>query len=79
MLAVDASTPTQRDARFRQELRGRATDLKPAALALVPLNCFTELKRPNMTGVDSYLLAKRGMELRACGCDRSAEERRRLG
>lgn len=31
-------------------------------MALVPLNYFTELKRPNMTGVDGYLLAKRGMD-----------------
>lgn len=61
-VAIDGDTPQKRDARFRQELRGRSTDMKPAMLALVPLNYFTELKRPNMGAVDDYLEAKRGMD-----------------
>jgi N12 class adenine-specific DNA methylase len=61
-VAIDGDTPQKRDARFRQELRGRSTDMKPAMLSLVPLNYFTELKRPNMGAVDAYLEAKRKMD-----------------
>jgi N12 class adenine-specific DNA methylase/predicted RNA methylase len=61
-VAIDGDTPQKRDARFRQELRGRSTDMKPAMLSLVPINYFTELKRPNMGGVDAYLEAKRRMD-----------------
>lgn len=48
--------------RVAEELRGRLTDLKPALLALVPLNYFPELKRPNMAAVDEYLRVKRQMD-----------------
>lgn len=58
----DDGTPQQRDRRFREALRGRATDMKPSMLALVPLNYFPELKRPNMLAVDDYLLVKRDMD-----------------
>ncbi len=48
--------------RFAGELRGRFTDLQPAVLAAVPLNYFSELKRPNMAAVDDYLRLKRAMD-----------------
>jgi N12 class adenine-specific DNA methylase len=41
---------------------GKLTDLKPAALAAVPLNYFTELKRPGMVAVDQYMKVKRQMD-----------------
>src|SRR5690606_39103003 len=43
-------------------IAGKLTDLKPAALAAVPLNYFTELKRPGMVAVDQYLKVKRMMD-----------------
>lgn len=48
--------------RIGQEIGGRLTDLKPAALATVPLNYFGELKRPGMIAVDQYLKVKRMMD-----------------
>lgn len=48
--------------RFLDEIRGKATDWTPALLALVPLNYFEELKRPNMTAVDDYMRVKRLMD-----------------
>lgn len=49
-------------ARAADEVRGRLTDIQPHLLALVPLNYFTELARPNMTAVGDYLLVKRKMD-----------------
>lgn len=43
-------------------LSGKLTDLKPAMLAAIPLNYFTELKRPGMVAVDQYLKVKRMMD-----------------
>ncbi|PTM61923.1 PLxRFG domain-containing protein [Phreatobacter oligotrophus] len=43
-------------------VRGAATDIQPALLATVPLNYFSELKRPGMTSVDAYLQFKRQMD-----------------
>jgi N12 class adenine-specific DNA methylase/uncharacterized protein YcbK (DUF882 family)/predicted RNA methylase len=43
-------------------LKGKLTDLKPAALGAIVLNYFSELKRPNMTAVDDYLRVKRMMD-----------------
>ncbi|MDJ1157561.1 hypothetical protein QNA08_04820 [Chelatococcus sp. SYSU_G07232] len=43
-------------------LADRLTDLQPAMLATVPLNYFSELKRPNMAAVDEYLRLKRAMD-----------------
>ncbi|WP_421925290.1 PLxRFG domain-containing protein [Neoaquamicrobium sediminum] len=43
-------------------LKGKATDWAPALLGTVPLNYFTELKRPNMTAIDDYLKIKRSMD-----------------
>ncbi|WP_175528486.1 PLxRFG domain-containing protein [Devosia crocina] len=43
-------------------LAGKLTDLKPAMLAAIPLNYFTELKRPGMVAVDHYLKVKRQMD-----------------
>jgi Spy/CpxP family protein refolding chaperone len=48
--------------RIGQEIGGRLTDLKPAALATVPLNYFSDLKRPGMVAVDQYLKVKRLMD-----------------
>ncbi len=45
-----------------RNLKGKATDWTPALLGAVPLNYFTELKRPNMTAVDDYLKIKRSMD-----------------
>ncbi len=42
--------------------KGKSTDLTPALLATVPLNYFSELKRPNMLAVDRYLKIKRDMD-----------------
>lgn len=41
---------------------GAATDLHPHLMALVPLNYFSELKRPGMLSVDAYLRTKRDMD-----------------
>lgn len=41
---------------------GKLTDLKPAMMAAIPLNYFTELKRPGMAAVDHYLKVKRLMD-----------------
>ncbi|MDB5553297.1 MAG: family helicase, partial [Rhizobium sp.] len=43
-------------------VRGKLTDMSPALLKAVPLNYFTELKRPNMTAVDGYLKMKRALD-----------------
>lgn len=45
-----------------EQLSGRWTDLSPKLLSLVPLNYFTELKRPGMRAVDRYLRVKREMD-----------------
>ncbi len=42
--------------------KGKGTDLKPALLGTVPLNYFSELKRPNMLAVDRHLKIKRDMD-----------------
>lgn len=44
------------------DLKGKATDWTPAVLGAVPLNYFTELKRPSMSAVDNYLKVKRQMD-----------------
>jgi|GEM_PF-4494034 len=49
-------------ARVVQELQGKWTDWKPKLLATVPLNYFSELKRPNMVAVDEYLKTKRALD-----------------
>lgn len=43
-------------------IAGKLTDLKPAMLATIPLNYFSELKRPGMVAVDQYLKVKRQMD-----------------
>ncbi len=48
--------------KIRDTLSGLATDIQPALLATVPLNYFSELKRPGMTSVDAYLSTKRDMD-----------------
>lgn len=45
-----------------KQIKGKLTDLTPAMLAAVPLNYFSELKRPAMTAVDAYLGIKRAMD-----------------
>jgi len=49
-------------ARVVQELNGKLTDLKPYVLKTIPLNYFSELKRPNMSAVDGYLKTKRDLD-----------------
>jgi N12 class adenine-specific DNA methylase/predicted RNA methylase len=44
------------------DLLKKPTDWTPAALAAVPLNYFSELKRPGMTAIDTYLRLKRQMD-----------------
>lgn len=44
------------------DLKGKATDWMPAVLGAVPLNYFTELKRPTMTAVGNYMKVKRQMD-----------------
>ena len=43
-------------------ISSKFTDLQPAMLALVPMNYFEELRRPNMTAIKEYLLVKRAMD-----------------
>lgn len=45
-----------------ETVRGIGTDIQPALLATVPLNYFSELKRPGMTSVEAYLRTKRDMD-----------------
>lgn len=45
-----------------ERIRGATTDIQPTLLAAVPLNYFSELKRPGMTSVDAYLRTKRDMD-----------------
>ncbi len=45
-----------------EKVRGIGTDIQPAMLATVPLNYFSELKRPGMTSVEAYLRTKRDMD-----------------
>lgn len=58
--ALDPIAKTE--SRLVQEIKGKLTDIQPSALALVPLNYFTELKQPNMTAVDEYLGMKRALD-----------------
>ncbi|MDA4845960.1 PLxRFG domain-containing protein [Hoeflea poritis] len=48
--------------RVVETIAGALTDLKPHALATVPLNYFTDLARPNMVAVGQYLDVKRMMD-----------------
>ena len=48
--------------RIIQEIKGKLTDLQPAALATVPLNYFPELARENMDAVSDYLRVKRQLD-----------------
>lgn len=48
--------------RLRDRVSGTGTDIQPTLLAMVPLNYFSELKRPNMKSVDAYLRYKRDMD-----------------
>lgn len=48
--------------RSMDAIRGASVDVQPALLKLVPLNYFTELKRPNMKSVDRYMRMKRQMD-----------------
>ena len=57
---IEASLP--RASEIVRDLKGKATDWTPALLGGVPLNYFNELRRPNMTAVDSYLKVKRAMD-----------------
>lgn len=45
-----------------RDLAKKPTDWQPSTLALVPLNYFSELKRPGMTAIDTYLRIKRQMD-----------------
>lgn len=59
---VDRAKVTITRERIRDEIGGKLTDLKPAMMAAIPLNYFSELKRPGMYAVDQYLKVKRMMD-----------------
>lgn len=59
---VDRAKVTITRERIGDEIGGKLTDLKPALLAVIPLNYFSELKRPGMYAVDQYLKVKRMMD-----------------
>lgn len=62
-IAPTAAAPLVRNPdEIVRTLKGKATDWTPALLGTVPLNYFTELKRPNMTAIDDYLKIKRSMD-----------------
>lgn len=50
------------EARIVEDVRGRLTDMQPHLLKAVPLNYFSELARPGMEAVDSYLKVKRSLD-----------------